>query len=60
MFLWRNLSPKSILDCIDYLVSTRENERADNNRVSETGRYGDARGESDDIDRATAEVQSRL
>ena len=57
MMIWRGLSPKAILDCLDYLLSSR---RANVSDVQQNAQDSAREAESKRrIDQATIKIESR-
>ena len=61
MFIWRSLSPKAILDCIDYLLPRPEkNKGAADGLARETQANDAQRDARQRVDQATREIEARL
>ena len=61
MFIWRSLSPKAILDCIDYLLPRPGKGQGTAGGLAQKAQANDAQRDAKQrIDQATREIESRL
>ena len=60
MMIWRSLSPKAILDCLDYLLPSASRKSAARETQDPTASAESQRETRQRIDQATMEIESRL
>lgn len=60
MLIWRSLSPRAILDCLDYLLPSASRKSSAHQTTHPTESAESQRENRQRIDQATMEIESRL